>query len=99
LLNHTSGVPNYSNLELLLDMFDDPAKRFTPQDLLTRIEGQPLNFVPGTAASYTNTGFVLLGLVIQRATGHPLEAELRRRNLAPLHLTDTSFETDQRGWF
>src|SRR5687767_11293925 len=66
LLNHTSGVPAYGDLAFLADRFDEAGRRFTPAELLARIDGQPLVFTPGTAASYSNTGYVVLGLIAQR---------------------------------
>ncbi|HEX8344769.1 MAG TPA: serine hydrolase domain-containing protein, partial [Actinoplanes sp.] len=95
LLNHTSGVPPYEDLQFLLDSFDDFDRQFTPQQLLARIEGRPLLFAPGTASSYSNTGFVLLGLIVERVGGQPLDVALRRRILRPLGLTDTTFEMDR----
>jgi D-alanyl-D-alanine carboxypeptidase len=95
LLNHTSGVPTYADLAFLLGRFDEPDRRFTPQELLARIDGQPLAFPPGTAASYSNTGYVLLALIAERVSGQLFERVLRTRILAPLHLTDTHFEVDQ----
>ncbi len=95
LLNHTSGVPEYEDLNFLLSVLADPAKRFSPAQLLARIDGQPLLFEPGTAAQYANTNFLLLGLIVERVTGNRLEAELTRRILKPLQLSDTSFEVDR----
>jgi D-alanyl-D-alanine carboxypeptidase len=94
LLNHTSGVPEYQDLNFLLSVLADPARQFSPAQLLARIDGQPLLFEPGTAAQYTNTNFLLLGLIVERVTGNRLDIELKRRILKPLHLSDTSFEVD-----
>jgi D-alanyl-D-alanine carboxypeptidase len=95
LLNHTSGVPAYGDLEFLAGRFDEPGRRFTPKELLARIDGKPLDFPPGTASNYVNTGYVLLALIAERVTGQPFGVALRRRILAPLGLTDTSFEVDR----
>ncbi|HEV8527056.1 MAG TPA: serine hydrolase domain-containing protein [Actinomycetes bacterium] len=95
LLNHTSGVPAYGDLEFLAGRFDEPGRRFTPKELLARIDGKPLDFPPGTASNYVNTGYVLLALIAERVTGQPFAVALRRRILAPLGLTDTSFEVDR----
>jgi D-alanyl-D-alanine carboxypeptidase len=95
LLNHTSGIPNYWDLEFVASLFDDQSRRYTPQELLARVEGRPLMFAPGTAAAYINTSYVLLGLIVQRVTGQPFEVALHRRIIAPLGLTDTSFDVDR----
>jgi|tagenome__1003787_1003787.scaffolds.fasta_scaffold20971366_5 D-alanyl-D-alanine carboxypeptidase len=95
LLNHTSGVPALGDLQFVAERFDEPGRRFTPQELLARIDGKPLDFPPGTAVNYVNTGFLLLALIAERVTGQPFAAALRRRVLAPLRLTDTSFDVDR----
>ena len=95
LLNHTSGVPALDDLQFVAERFDEPGRRFTPQELLARIDGKPLDFAPGTASNYVNTGFVLLALIAERVTGQPFAVALRRRILAPLRLTDTSFDVDR----
>jgi D-alanyl-D-alanine carboxypeptidase len=95
LLNHTSGVPALGDLQFVAERFDEPGRRFTPQELLARIDGKPLDFPPGTASNYVNTGFLLLALIAERVTGQPIAVALRRRILAPLRLTDTSLEVDR----
>jgi D-alanyl-D-alanine carboxypeptidase len=95
LLNHTSGVPALGDLQFVAERFDEPGRRFTPQELLARIDGMPLDFPPGTAVNYVNTGFLLLAMIAERVTGQPFAVALRRRILAPLRLTDTSFDVDR----
>ena len=51
---------------------------------------------PGTAFSYSNTNYPVLGLIVERATGRALRQELRRRIFKPLHLSSTRFPTSQR---
>jgi D-alanyl-D-alanine carboxypeptidase len=92
LLNHTSGVPPFGDLEFLVGRFDEQGRRFTPEELLARIEGQPLGVPPRRGRQQLQHGHILLGLIAQRVTGQPSEIALRRRILAPLRQTDTSFE-------
>jgi len=54
---------------------------------------QPLDFAPGTRISYSNTGYMLLGRIVERATGHTFADELDARLLAPLGLDDTYYVT------
>ncbi len=49
------------------------------------------DFAPGTSWAYSDTNYVLAGMMIERATGHRLGSELQRRIFAPLHLRHTSF--------
>jgi D-alanyl-D-alanine carboxypeptidase len=95
LLNHTSGVPPYEDLQFLLDRLDNPGQVFTAQQLLARADGKPLLFTPGTAVSYSNAGYVRLGLIVESVTGRSLDVVMRKRILRPLGLTDTTFELDR----
>jgi D-alanyl-D-alanine carboxypeptidase len=65
-------------------------RHFTPEELvkiaLTNPEPRP---TPGTKHEYSNTNYVLAGLVIEKVTGNRVESELKRRIIGPLHLTDT----------
>jgi D-alanyl-D-alanine carboxypeptidase len=93
LLNHTNGVPDYT-LEPLVRLYTFPHGRFrawTPRELVALIADQPPDFPPGTAWSYSNTGYVLAGLIVQAATGRTLGHELTRRIFRPLGLRDTFF--------
>jgi len=98
LLRHQSG---------LFDYFEDPRATepylagdlgfvWTPRALIELATSHPPNFPPGTAFSYSNTNYLVLGLIVERATGHSLRQELRRRIFKPLHLGSTRFPTSQR---
>jgi D-alanyl-D-alanine carboxypeptidase len=93
LLNHTSGVPDNS-LEPLVILYTAPhgrARAWTPRQLVALIADRPPDFPPGTAWSYSNTGYVLAGMIVEAATGHTLGQELTRRIFRPLRLHDTFF--------
>ena len=97
LLNHTSGVPDYT-LEPLVRLYTFPRGRFRawrPRELVALVADQPPDFPPGTAWSYSNTGYILAGLIVQAATGHQLGQELARRILRPLGLRDTLFPVNR----
>ncbi|HKV69411.1 MAG TPA: serine hydrolase domain-containing protein, partial [Gaiellales bacterium] len=98
LLRHQSG---------LFDYFEDPRATepylagdlgyvWTPRALIELATSHPPNFPPGTSFSYSNTNYLVLGLIVERATGHSLREELRRRIFKPLHLSSTRFPTSQR---
>jgi D-alanyl-D-alanine carboxypeptidase len=91
LLDHTSGVPEFAigPREQLYQ-----GRRFTswtPRRLVALIAGKAQDFPPGTAFSYSNTNYLLAGLMIEQASGRRLGGEIRRRILRPLRLDDTSF--------
>ncbi|MEV0646150.1 serine hydrolase domain-containing protein [Phytomonospora sp. NPDC050363] len=91
LLNHTSGLYNYTDDVLVTpeQVVRDRYKRWTPQQLVALATSRDPLFPPGTAWSYSNTNYVLIGLVIEQVTGHPLQTEVDRRIIRPLGLRDT----------
>ncbi|MEV4442857.1 serine hydrolase domain-containing protein [Streptomyces sp. NPDC049577] len=97
LLDHTSGLFSYTDDSTFFREFLGPgfaAHRYrshTPEELLrTALAHRPYG-PPGAAYRYSNTDYLLLGMVIRQVTGHSYAAEARRRVIAPLHLTGTSF--------
>lgn len=86
LLRHQSGLPEY---------FDDdtppPAEPVTAHQLLDAALTRPAQFPPGTAMKYTNTNYIIAGLLIEKVTGRPAVDELTSRIIVPLGLFDTYF--------
>ena len=99
LLNHTSGLFDYLNDGDKTVLAPYLAGHFghvwTPQALVGVATSHPPNFAPGARWSYSNTGYILLGMVVQAVTGHPLSAELQTRIVAPLGLTGTSLPSSR----
>lgn len=94
LLNHTSGVFNYfEHPAYNRTVFGEPNRTWQPQEILDSFSGPPY-FEPGAGFHYSNTGFVLLGMVIEKATGSTLGAEFEGRFISPLGLADTYFQAD-----
>jgi D-alanyl-D-alanine carboxypeptidase len=97
LLSHTSGVPDYV-IEPIVRLYTDPQARFRvwrPRELVALVADQPPDFPPGTAWKYSNTGYILAGLIVEAATGHKLGQELARRIFRPLGLRDTFFPVNR----
>lgn len=97
LLNHTSGIFNYTadqdfgRTYFLKDgFFEHRYDTKKPEELVALAMTHKPDFEPGTSWNYSNTNFVLAGMVIEKATGRPYGEEVRRRIIAPLHLTGTS---------
>ncbi|WP_449351285.1 serine hydrolase domain-containing protein [Streptomyces shaanxiensis] len=97
LLNHTSGIFNYTADEtfgrtyFLKDGF--LGHRYdtkTPEQLVAVAMAHRPDFAPGTSWNYSNTNYVLAGMVIQKVTGRSYGEEIRDRIIEPLHLTATS---------
>lgn len=96
LLNHTSGLFNYTSDPEFADHTSGPGfpgHRYTtyrPADLVALAMKRPPRDASGTA-SYSNTNYVLAGMIIEKMTGHSYAHEVQRRILTPLKLRETSF--------
>ncbi|MER5322435.1 serine hydrolase domain-containing protein [Streptosporangium roseum] len=91
LLKMRSGLYNYTNApELAATMDADPGKALTPQAMLDIAFRRPPNFAPDASYEYSNTNYALLGLVAEKAGGHPPAQQFRDRLFAPLGLAGTS---------
>jgi D-alanyl-D-alanine carboxypeptidase len=97
LLNHTSGVPSMTESEAFWRaQLARPFARWSPQRTLSFATGA--DFEPGERYHYSNTGYILLGLVIEKATGSTVAEELRRRILDPLELDSLLLQGPQRAY-
>ncbi|MEQ8143828.1 serine hydrolase domain-containing protein [Streptomyces sp. OP7] len=104
LLNHTSGVFNYTADEdfgrtyfLEEGFFEHRYDTLAPEELVRIATSHEPDFAPGAGWNYSNTNYVLAGMVIEKATGRPYGEEVRRRVIAPLHLTGTSVPGTRTG--
>jgi CubicO group peptidase (beta-lactamase class C family) len=93
LLTHTSGVRDYFTLGALSGLPDDTAYS---DDLVLRMLSRQkgLNFDPGTRFLYSNSGYVLLSIVVKRVAGKPLDEVARSHVFAPLGMNQTLFQHD-----
>jgi D-alanyl-D-alanine carboxypeptidase len=89
LMNHVSGYPDYYPLDFVTRRM---AKPIDQDALLRQYAGGPLDFDPGTRWSYSNTGYILLGRIIEKVSGRPLGAVLHDRIFEPLGMADTVFD-------
>jgi CubicO group peptidase (beta-lactamase class C family) len=92
LLNHTSGIPAGDGLgdsfeELYAHRFEHQA----PEEVVASAAAKGPEFAPGTRQHYLNINYTLLGLLIEKVTGHSYAAEATRRVLRPAGMTHTSF--------
>lgn len=94
LLNHTSGIPNHVDLELFHKAFREnlclKENPFPPEKLVSFVFDQEPLFKPGEGWHYTDTGYILLGLVIESASGSSYYDQVTQRFLKPLNLKFTS---------
>jgi CubicO group peptidase (beta-lactamase class C family) len=85
LLTHTSGIKSYTGL----DGFE-LTRHLTQAQFISRIGREPLDFAPGEKWSYCNTGFNLLGYVIENVSGQGYWPFMRERIFAPLGMSSTT---------
>ena len=88
LLTHTSGIFNYTDLR---DTRNDRTPR-TVDEIIALFSAKPLEFEPGTRMKYSNSGYVLLGAVLEKVTGKPYERLLREKILEPLGMKNTGYD-------
>ncbi len=93
LVHHTSGLRDWWELVGMAGLrFDDT---YTAQDMLDMTARQRgLNFTPGERYVYSNTGYIVLGIVVQRVTGKSLREFAADRIFGPLMMTDSHYQDD-----
>jgi CubicO group peptidase (beta-lactamase class C family) len=91
LLTHTSGVPDYESDSLTKKggAFINLRSDYTEDELFAKFSGLPLDFPPGSKWSYSNSGYVLLGILIHKVTGQFYGDVLQERIFRPLGMTST----------
>jgi len=91
LLSHTSGLIDYMNDEKAWgsEFIKDPRRHWLHSDILPYLYDKPLLFEPGNDFHYSNSNYILVGLIIEQAIGQPLHGLIRKRILAPLGLQRT----------
>ncbi|MFF4326036.1 serine hydrolase domain-containing protein [Streptomyces sp. NPDC001591] len=94
LLTHRSGLSDYTNamFDKTVPGFEAVRNRvFSYQELVKLSLAEPRTAEPGASYQYSNTNFVVVGMLIEKATGHPVAKEYERRIIKPLKLRDTSY--------
>jgi D-alanyl-D-alanine carboxypeptidase len=95
LLNHTSGINDFLNTSSnwIVAMINDPDSLWHPEDVINTFLGPP-DFPKGTQWGYSNTNYILLGMIIEQITGMEVTSELRSRFYQPLGLNSTFLAPD-----
>jgi len=89
LLTHTSGIPSFTSLPSYMSSMPLPS---TPKQTLDRVRDLPLEFTPGEKFNYSNSGYVLLGQIIEAASGMSYEAYLQESIFRPLEMNSTGYD-------
>jgi CubicO group peptidase (beta-lactamase class C family) len=101
LLGHTSGIRDYLGEPALRAQFFKDAKgalsqTYTAPDLLQFIKDKPALAKPGKSFFYSNSNYILLGAIVEKATGSTLASQLRERIFAPLGMTHTFYAPQEK---
>jgi len=90
LLTHTSGIPSYTNFpNFFQETSRDP---YTPDEFIKLFSNKDFEFEPGSQYRYNNSGYFLLGVIIEKVTGKTYEKTLQNRILEPLDLKGTGYD-------
>ena len=90
LMNHTSGLVRYEFKETFTnDLTANPMKVWTPEERLAYLFGEKAAFEPGKGWDYSDTNYIVLGMIIEKVTGKKFFDEANRRVIKPLKLKDT----------
>lgn len=90
LLTHTSGIPDYITFP---DFVPTWTQSTTPEQLIARFKTMPLEFSPGSLFRYSNSGYILLGYIIERVTGEAYATFLQKNIFGPLKMNDTGYDS------
>jgi CubicO group peptidase (beta-lactamase class C family) len=90
LLTHTSGIPNYTSFPDFVKSIREPA---TIDEMIARFKDKPLDFKPGEKFKYSNSGYIVLGKIIDIASGKNYVAFLKQAIFDPLGMNDTGYDS------
>ncbi|MBE5229300.1 MAG: beta-lactamase family protein [Microcystis aeruginosa PMC 728.11] len=94
LLTHTSGIPDFTALR---DYQSSRATPSSPEQTIARFKDLPLDFQPGGKWSYSNSGYIVLGFIIEKVSSQTYEDFLQQAIFTPLNLRDTGYDHNANG--
>jgi len=94
LLTHSSGIPNFTAVPAFAELSVHPS---SPEHTLGLVRNLPLSFPPGSTYEYSNSGYVLLGMVVEKVSGMSYEAFLQRNIFGPLRMRNTGYDHGHKG--
>src|SRR5262245_7719131 len=93
LLTHTSGIRSYTGMPEWLPLW---RKDFTVDELIDFFKHQPMDFAPGEKWSYNNSGYILLGAIIEKVSGKTYEQFLQQQIFEPLGMRQSYYDSTSR---
>ncbi len=90
LLTHTAGIPNYTSFP---NFFNDHMRNpYTPDEFVEVFKDSTLQFTPGEKFAYSNSGYFLLGVIIEKVSGKTYEQMLQKNIFTPLKMNNTGYD-------
>ena len=96
LLTHTSGIPSYTDVKSPEEFRKLSLTQVTPAGFVDSFKGKPLEFPVGEKMKYNNSGYFMLGYIIEKVSGQSYEAFLQENIFAPLKMANTGYDTHDR---
>jgi len=90
LLTHTSGIPNYTAFPKF--MKEESRNPYTPKEFVKTFADKTLDFTPGEKFSYSNSGYFILGVLVEKLSGKSYEQMLHDNIFTPLNMKDTGYD-------
>jgi CubicO group peptidase (beta-lactamase class C family) len=92
LLTHTSGVPSFTGFPDYTKVMVQPLK---PEEIIALFKNKPVEFDPGTKYRYSNSGYILLGYILEKVSDKPYDLLLQENIFKPLGMTDSGYDWNQ----
>ena len=93
LLTHTSGIKSYTNDPGIMKFMKDDLK---PEEVIDKFKNLPMEFAPGTKWNYNNSGFFLLGYIIEKASGMKYQDYIEQNLFKPAGMTNSLYGSDRK---
>lgn len=90
LLTHTSGIPNYTAFPKFME--DESRNPYNPSAFMKKFDAKKLDFTPGEKFSYSNSGYFLLGAIVEKLSGKTYEQMLQDKIFTPLSMNETGYD-------
>ncbi|HYV90809.1 MAG TPA: serine hydrolase domain-containing protein, partial [Chitinophagales bacterium] len=89
LLTHTSGIPSYTDFPVFREMMRNT---YRPEEIVKLFADSALQFTPGEKYQYSNSGYILLGYIIEKITGESYEQVLQSKIFKPLKMNNSGYD-------
>ena len=90
LLTHSSGIPNYTSFPGFMQ--NEIREPYTPTEFIKKFEDKDLEFTPGERFNYSNSGYFLLGVLVEKVTGKTYEQMMQDYIFKPLNMKDSGYD-------